>query len=161
MENTNATNGISKELLRELGDSVNLPPNDIIAVDVSESQINKAAHGYFIGSTAVGRRKDIRRLLENRVVNTIGKKGKYLVDKLFELVEGIYIVDRSSPHKGKEEIRYYKVPPSLPAIIYALDRVLGKPKQLNEQVNFSLSQLLISDNRNEKPRPGTDAKVSE
>ena len=140
--------------------------NEIISEDVSEQRLEKLARGYFVGSQAVGRKKDIRQLLENRVVQKIGGKGKYLVDKLFELIDGVYMVDRLKEVKGKEEVRYYKVPPNLNAIIYALDRVLGKPKQLSIQGSFSLSKLLISsDNGNEfKPRStrsGSNEKIHE
>jgi len=47
-----------------------------------------------------------------------------LTDKLFELVEGIYVV---SSVDG-EKMKFYKQPPNLNAIIYCLDRVLGKPQ---------------------------------
>lgn len=117
--------------------------NEIISVDVSEKHVDKIARGYIVGSTAVGKRKDLRMVLEKRVVDTIGKKGKMLVDKLFELIEGVYVVDRVGKTKFGDEIRYYKVPPNLNAIIYALDRVLGKPKQVSLSANFSLSQLLV------------------
>src|SRR3990167_8903453 len=138
--------------------------NTIEAVDVSEQRLERLARGYFLGSKAVGRRKDVRQLLENRVVQKIGGNGKYLVDKLFELIDGVYVVDKLKEVKGKEEVRYYKVPPNLNAIIYALDRVLGKPKQLSVQANFSLSQLLISSTTNEsrsESRPGDHKDVQE
>ena len=127
--------------------AVDIPLNELDAVDVSDERLEKYAKGYFIGKTAVGRRRDVRKALEDKVVKRIGNKGKYLVDKLFELIEGVYLVDRVKEVKGKEEIKYYKIPPNLSAIVYALDRVLGKPKQLSVQANFSLSQLLIKTNK--------------
>src|SRR3990167_3648017 len=117
--------------------------NEITSIDVGDKQTEKIARGYFVGQHAVGRRKDVRKVLEDRVIGKIGKSGKLLTDKLFELIEGVYMVDRLKNIQGKEEVRYYKVPPNLNAIIYALDRVLGKPKQLSVQANFSLSSLLI------------------
>ena len=126
-------------------------PDTIEAIDVSDERAEKVARGYFVGSTAVGRRKDVRKMLEDKVITKIGKSGKLLVDKLFELVEGVAVVDRLSKVQGKEEVRYYKTPPNLAAIIYALDRVLGKPKQLNVQANFSLSELLIKSEGNSGP----------
>ena len=45
---------------------------------------------------------------------------------MFELIEGVYIVDKRAGKDGRE-VRYYQVPPNLQAIVYALDRVLGKP----------------------------------
>lgn len=102
--------------------------NDVVVVDVSDKKIEQMARGFIMGTQAVGRRKEIRELLEERVTKKIGRKGKYLTDKLFELIDGVYVVQKES---GKE-IRYYKTPPNLTAIIYALDRVLGKPKQFTE-----------------------------
>lgn len=102
--------------------------NDVVVVDVSDKKIEQMARGFIMGTQAIGRRKEIRELLEERVTKKIGRKGKYLTDKLFELIDGVYTVQKES---GKE-IRYYKVPPNLTAIIYALDRVLGKPKQFTE-----------------------------
>ena len=133
-------NGFSVDL------SVDDNPNVFEAVDMSDQHAERVARGYFVGNTAVGRRQDVRKMLEDKVIGKIGKSGKLLVDKLFELVEGVYQVDKINKVHGKEEIRYYKTPPNLNAIIYALDRALGKPKQVNIQGNFSLSQLLINDN---------------
>lgn len=101
---------------------------DIVVEDVSDKKIEQMARGFIMGSQAIGRRREIREVLEERVTKRIGRKGKYLTDKLFELIDGIYTVQKES---GRE-IRYYKVPPNLTAIVYALDRVLGKPKQFTE-----------------------------
>lgn len=101
---------------------------DVVTVDVSDKKIEQMARGFIMGTQAIGRRKEIRELLDERVTKKIGRKGKYLTDKLFELIDGVYTVQKEN---GKE-IRYYKVPPNLTAIIYALDRVLGKPKQFTE-----------------------------
>ena len=86
------------------------------------------ARGVILGSQAIGRRKEIRAVLEEKVSKKIGRKGKYLTDKLFELIEGVYLMDKQ---KGGT-IKYYQVPPNLNAIIYALDRVLGKPVARSE-----------------------------
>lgn len=95
-------------------------------VDMSDRNVERMARGFIVGSERHIKRKEIRQELEEKVTKRIGHKGKYLVDKLFELIDGIYIIDK---HKieGKQQIRYYKVPPNLQAIMYALDRVLGKP----------------------------------
>src|SRR3972149_4736926 len=102
---------------------IEVPMNELEVIDVSDKKIEQMARGFIMGTQAIGRRKEIREVLEEKVTKRIGRKGKYLTDKLFELIDGVYTVQRES---GKE-IRYYKVPPSLNAIIYALDRVLGKP----------------------------------
>lgn len=90
---------------------------------VQEQHLEKMARGYLMGANTIGKRKDVRDKLEMRVVQKIGRKGKYLVDKLFELIEGVYIVTSDK----KDAMRYYKQPPNLAAIMYALDRALGKP----------------------------------
>ena len=129
---------------------IDIPLDELEAVDVSNQHLEKMARGYFVGKTAVGRRQDVRKMLEDKVVGRIGKKGKYLVDKLFELIEGVTTVSymHKVPGQKEKEPVVYKRPPDLNAIIYALDRVLGKPKQMNVQANFSLSQLLIGENKN-------------
>lgn len=112
----------------EIAAGVTIVENDVVVVDVSDKKIEQMARGFIMGTQAIGRRKEIRELLEERVTQKIGRKGKYLTDKLFELIDGVYTVQKED---GKE-IRFYKVPPNLTAIIYALDRVLGKPKQFTE-----------------------------
>ena len=97
----------------------------MVHTEVTTEHIEKMARGFILGTQSMSRRKDIRVKLEERVTKRIGAKGKYLTDKLFELIDGVYIVDKA----GGREVRYYKVPPNLSAIVYSLDRVLGKPKQ--------------------------------
>ena len=108
---------------KEIPQTVDIPLSELAPIDVSERNIEQRARGFIMGSESVKNRKEIRDQLENQVTKRIGKKGKYLVDKLFELIEGVYIVQGT----GKNEVRYYKVPPNLAAIQYALDRALGKP----------------------------------
>src|SRR3990167_3486538 len=96
---------------------VEVPINELEVVDVSDKKIEQMARGFIMGTQAIGRRKEIREVLEERVTKRIGRKGKYLTDKLFELIDGVYTVQK----ENEREIRYYKVPPSLNAIIYALD----------------------------------------
>lgn len=105
---------------------------DIVVEDVSDKKIEQMARGFIMGTQAIGRRREIREVLEERVTKRIGRKGKYLTDKLFELIDGVYVIDKNRNGKGGQEIRYYQVPPSLNAIVYALDRVLGKPTQFTE-----------------------------
>lgn len=131
---------------------VDIPLSDLAAIDVSDQNIEKMARGFYLGKTAYGRRKDVRKLLEDKVVDRVGRKGKWITDKLFELIEGVYMVDKENRIHGKSEVRYYKVPPNLNAIVYALDRVLGKPKQLSVQASFSLSQLLVGKSDGNSPR---------
>lgn len=111
---------------------IEIPLAELEAVDVSDRNLERMARGFIMGSQAIGRRREIREVLEQKVVKRIGRKGKYLVDKLFELIEGVYVIDKSRNKKGGQEIRYYHVPPSLNAIVYALDRVMGKPVARSE-----------------------------
>ena len=98
------------------------------AIDATERHINQIAHGFIMGSQSLKSNADVRRKLEERVTKRIGTKGKFLVDRLFELAAGVYVLDKVA---GKE-VRYYKVPPDFRALVYLLDRVLGKPKQTME-----------------------------
>lgn len=123
-------------------EEVMIPLNELEVVDVSDKKIEAMARGFIMGSQAIGRRKEIRELLDEKVTKKIGKKGKYLTDKLFELIEGVYVVDKRGGKDGRE-IRYYQVPPSLNAITYALDRVLGKPKQAIETSQESKGIILV------------------
>ena len=125
----------------EIAAGVTLAVNtdELEVVDVSDRNIEKMARGVIMGSQAIGRRKEIRELLEEKVSKKIGRKGKYLTDKLFELIEGVYVMDKQ---KGGS-IKYYQVPPNLNAIIYALDRVLGKPKQQIESTEEKKGIILV------------------
>ena len=130
---------LSKEDI-EAGIAVNDDPTKLIELfDVSDKKVEEIARGYILGTQSLGKRRQIREVLEAKVTNKIGRKGKYLVDKLFELIEGVYVVQKDDS-KG---IRYYKVAPSLPAIVYALDRVLGKPKQYTEHTEEKRGLILV------------------
>lgn len=118
---------------------VRIPPSEMTVVDASDQHVERMARGFILGTRTVARRKDIRDKLEEKVTKRIGHKGKYLVDKLFELIEGVQIVQKEGTH----EVRYYKVPPNLNAIIYALDRVLGKPKQVSEHSEEKKGIILV------------------
>ena len=123
-------------------EEVQIPLEELEVVDVSDRYLEQMARGFIMGSQAIGKRKEIREELEKRVTKKIGTKGKYLTDKLFELIEGVYIVDKRGGKNGRD-VRYYQVPPSLNAIIYALDRVLGKPKVQIEQSQESKGIILV------------------
>jgi hypothetical protein len=108
-------------------ETIEIPLSELTVMDVSDKKVEQMARGFIMGTQAIGRRKDLHAELEQRVMTKIGKKGKYLTDKLFELIEGVYVIDKKGGKNG-QDIRYYQVPPNLQAITYALDRVLGKPK---------------------------------
>ena len=116
-------------------------PQETNLIDISDRNIEKMARGFILGSQSFGKRRELKEKLEKKVTTRIGRKGKWISDKLFELIEGIYIEDRSSGKNGT--VRYYKVPPSLSAIIYALDRVLGKPKQQIEATEEKRGIVLV------------------
>ena len=116
-----------------------IPEGELMVADVSDRNIEKMARGFIMGSQAIGRRREIKAELEERVSKKIGRKGKYLTDKLFELIEGVYVMDK----RKDATIKYYQVPPNLNAIIYALDRVLGKPKQQIESTEEKRGIILV------------------
>jgi len=129
-----------KESTQEI---IQIPLNQLEAVDVSDKNIDRMARGFILGTQAIGHRREIREILEQKVTKKIGRKGKYLVDKLFELIEGVYIIEKKKDGNAGTSIRYYQVPPSLNAIIYALDRVLGKPKQFTEHSEEKRGIILV------------------
>lgn len=110
-----------------------IPESERLIEDNTEAHVERSARAFILGTQKLGHRREIRTEMEDRVVKRIGKKGKYLVDKLFELIDGVEMV-QSYTEEGKKgsKMRYYKTPPNLAAITYALDRVLGKPTQHTE-----------------------------
>jgi hypothetical protein len=99
-----------------------MPPNAKV-INVSPRVIERMARGAILGYTHTGAEKKRRQRLTHKVEMMVAKKGKHLIDKMFELAEGIYLVDK----KSDKELRYYQVPPNYAAITYLLDRVMGKP----------------------------------
>jgi len=134
---------MNEDLKKQLpGEIIDIPLDELDAVDVSDKKVEQMARGFIMGSQAIGRRREIRQELEGRVTKKIGRKGKWLVDKLFELIEGVYVLDKRAGKNGTD-IRYYQVPPNLNAIIYALDRVLGKPKQFIDTTEEKRGIILV------------------
>jgi len=125
---------------REMGmEIIDKPIEEFLPVDVSDKNIEKMARGFLLGTQSVGKRREVRQQLEEKVIGRIGKKGKYLTDKLFELIDGVYIIQ----NEGKDTVKYYKVPPNLSAITYALDRVLGKPASKVESSEEKKGVMLV------------------
>ena len=114
---------------------------DYRPVDMSESVIERRALGFILGSDQLVKNRALKERLEGKIINRIGKKGKYLTDKLFELIEGVSIL-YEDPKDGKA-IRYYKQPPNLNAIQYAIDRILGKPTQHTESTKQSEGLITV------------------
>jgi len=150
----------SAKEVREIRKLLERRGEDMVITDASNKGLEKLVTEYYLGNTKViaGRRQDVRKKLEERVVKRIGNRGKWITDKLFELIEGVHVAVKVD--KDNKVIKYYKTPPSLNAIIYALDRVLGKPKNVNIQGNFSLAKLLVDIN-NGNNRQDNNEKVSE
>jgi len=118
---------------------VRIPIEELESVDISDKNVEKMARGFILGSKAIGKRKEVKQILEDKVVGRIGKKGKQLTDKLFELVDGIYVVQKMDG----EKVKYYKTPPNLAAITYCLDRVLGKPVSKSESGSQDKKGIMI------------------
>lgn len=121
---------------------IQIPLDEFETVDVSEKAVEAQAAGFILGSSRLQKNRDLKIKLEQKVHKRIGVKGKLLTDKLFELIEGIYIVDKRGGAKGSE-IKYYQVPPSLAAIQYAMDRILGKPTQHTEHIEEKTGILTV------------------
>jgi hypothetical protein len=119
------------------------PISEFISEDTSDKNIERMARGFILGSQVMGKRREIRETLESKVVQRIGRKGKYLTDKLFELIEGISIVEKNKDGRDGKTLRHYTIPPNLNAIIYAIDRVLGKPTQHTEHVEERRGIMVI------------------
>ena len=133
-------------------------------VDTTDQAVERAARGFILGSDRQGKHREVRQKLEDQVVKRIGHKGKYLTDKLFELIEGIYVIEK---HKvaGMPEIRYYKTPPNLQAITYALDRVLGKPTlsvpENRQKQGITLVESIIKDLANDTVTTTRSVEIKE
>lgn len=69
----------------------------------------------------------------------IGDRLPLLIDKLFELAEGVTVQERDSTGKT----RVYERPPDFKAASYLVDRVMGKPKQAVEASGPDGGALLI------------------
>ncbi|HEB13581.1 MAG TPA: hypothetical protein ENI13_01225 [candidate division CPR3 bacterium] len=81
-----------------------------------------------------------RRKNEQKVEDTILKRTPWLLDKMFELADGLMIVDKHNPGR---ELRYYKMAPDRQAITYLLDRAIGKPRQAESEIDESKEGLLV------------------
>ena len=121
---------------------IDIPLSELVPIDASDRAVERMARGFIAGSQAFGKRKALKEKFEEKVTKRIGMKGKMLMDKLFELAEGVSIVDKHSGKDGRT-IRYYTVPPNLNAIIYMLDRVMGKPKQQTEHTEEKRGLLTV------------------
>ena len=71
------------------------------------------------------RNKDEATKLNELIEKRVARRGGWLLKRLFELADGVYVIDKVN---GKN-MRFYKSIPSLPAIAYLFDRILGKPTQ--------------------------------
>lgn len=108
-------------------------------IDQTDDYVERLSRGYIMGTQKLQNRREIQDELEEAVVERVGKKGKWIVEKLFELIEGVYVVNKLD----KKGVAYYKVPPNLQAIIYALDRVLGKPVAKTEHTEEKRGLLTV------------------
>ena len=118
--------------------------NSLEVIDVSEKALEKRARGFILGTQTFDSNRKMKEDLEAKITKRIGRKGKLLSDKLFELIEGVYIVDKRSGKDG-HVIKYYQQPPNLQAIIYAMDRVLGKP-MVRSETNTEKQGLTLVEN---------------
>ena len=129
------------------------------------------------GATRAKNKEELIVRVEKMVQKKIAVKTKFLIDQAFELAAGIYVLDERDPSKTK----YYKKQPQLDAIIYLMDRLLGKPMVKSENTNLQAKkgvaelqniiqvlaggQVNINTNGNErsiaKPKPVIDIRPGE
>jgi len=64
--------------------------------------------------------------IQKKVDKAILKRTPFLLDKMFELAEGVYILDKHIPGKM---MRYYKTLPDRQAITWLWERALGKTRE--------------------------------
>ena len=117
-------------------------------------------------------KEDVIARVEKLVQKKIAVKTKFLIDQAFELAAGVYVLDERDPSKTK----YYRKPPQLDAIIYLMDRLLGKPMVKSENINreakkgvaelqsiiMNLAGATININENGKqPKPVIDVRAGE
>lgn len=81
-----------------------------------------------------------RKKVEHKINKALLKKTPWLLDKMFELAEGLYLLDK---HEAGRQIRYYKIIPDRQAITYLIDRAIGKPKEEDDPANASKEGLLM------------------
>src|SRR3990167_281421 len=86
---------VSLKEIEDVEKTIDIPLEELVVEDVSDKKIEQRARAFIMGSEAIGRRKEVRELLEERVIQRVGKKGKHITDKLFELIEGVYMVEKS------------------------------------------------------------------
>lgn len=120
-------------------DKLLIPLEELKKDRVDERYLERVARATImsLSSSADGSKR--RRKLEKMVEKKIGKKSKWLVDKLFELAEGVFIIDKQDPHG----IRYYQSLPDREAIKYLLDRLLGRPTERVEDKTDKPGLVLI------------------
>lgn len=80
-----------------------------------------------------------RARLQDTLEKKVSAKSKWIIDKIFELADGVYLVDK---HDNKE-VKYYKRQPDLQALIYLVNRLLGSPTQKSEHVEETRGTLAL------------------
>ena len=111
-------------------------------VDGSENFLKRVAKVNVMRDTKL-RGNDLavkRKKVEEKIDRALLKKTPWLLDKMFELAEGLYILDKHDPGR---QIRYYKIIPDRQAIAYLMDRAIGKPKEEGNGNDESKKGLLM------------------
>ena len=74
--------------------------------------------------------------VEKLIERKIAGKTTFLLDQALELAAGIFITKEDDPL----HIKYYRKPPDLTAIIYLIDRLVGKPVAKTENKNIQANK---------------------
>lgn len=114
--------------------------------DATRDYLNRVSRNTILGlDTWHNRRADKKLRLEAKVERRIEKQSMYLIDKLFELADGVFMVERDKidAEGNTKELKYYKTRPDLQAIQYLLDRIFGKPTQRTEHKSENKGVMVI------------------
>lgn len=89
-----------------------------------ENQIvDKRATDAIIELASTNKHQAYKEKIANKVDRQIGKKATTLVETAMELAQGITVAEEDE----EGGVKYYTKAPNLNAIIYLLDRLMGKP----------------------------------
>lgn len=97
---------------------------------MTAEEIDLLAEDFVAGNITTNENKRIRKELESNFIKAVGGKSDFVTGKLFELIDGIYVIDNKNSKEG--DIKYYQRPPSLAAIKLALEMSIGKATARSE-----------------------------
>jgi len=122
-------------------------PEELEVEDTTEAHLERIAAGVILGTENYQKNREIKSKLEGKLIKKVGSKGKMITDRLFDLINGVWVEDTRHVKGKKQKRRIYQSPPSLPAIKLALEAVIGKPVAKTEHTEiksgFTTVELII------------------